>query len=375
MLRTEGRPLVQQLGNGRQIAIALVRASDVVRLPGIEDLGLFHFNVRLGLGKTRINKEIQATIGKRGEHDLFPAYHNGLTLITSKLNPKDGAIELTDLSVVNGCQSLLALRDSQGFLSDALRLIVKVIEVGADKTLAETITFRSNNQNPVNIRDQRATDAIQRDLQRQVRDAFAGRFDYLVRRGETPQASEFIENDKAAQLILAIRREEPWSAVRRTRLFDDEYHRIFNRDVDAFKIRAAFLIDKAVEAVRDQLVPALQASFAAIRFTLCHLLAVAVRQSDAGRRFLEAPGDLLRDREQDVVAELRRMAAGIVLSVRFYVKDKEDRAAEAEGAEFFDPKVAFKSKVGVHELERDVVRDIQRDIAKDPETAFGARWR
>jgi AIPR protein len=104
--------------------------------------------VRLGLGRTRINRDIAATLESAAEHALFPAYHNGLTLLTSKIDNDGDRLVLHGVSVVNGCQSLLALRDAKTKLTDALALVVKIVEVGAEGSLADKITFRSNNQTP-----------------------------------------------------------------------------------------------------------------------------------------------------------------------------------------------------------------------------------
>lgn len=76
---------------------------------------------------------------------------------------------LDGVSVVNGCQSLLALYNNRTHLTPELKLLVKVIELGESLDLVDSITYRTNNQNPVNARDLRSTDPIQRDLQAQVR--------------------------------------------------------------------------------------------------------------------------------------------------------------------------------------------------------------
>lgn len=54
--------VMQPLERDVEMAVALVPANELVRLPGIDDLTLFAINVRLGLGKTKINRELAATI-------------------------------------------------------------------------------------------------------------------------------------------------------------------------------------------------------------------------------------------------------------------------------------------------------------------------
>jgi AIPR protein len=166
--------VVKDLEDNVRMAITLVAANELIRLPGIDDLSLFELNVRLGLGKTKINKELAGTIQEeQADHALFPAYHNGITILTESLAVDDeDNLVLDGATVVNGCQSLLALWGNRSSLTPELTLLVKVVQLGDDVELADTITYRSNNQNAVNIRDQRANDAIQRDLQRQVADKY-----------------------------------------------------------------------------------------------------------------------------------------------------------------------------------------------------------
>src|SRR5690606_1746099 len=101
-----------------------------------------------------------------------PAYHNGITILTDELEADEDGLHLKGVTVVNGCQSLLALYGNRGSLTPDLSLLVKAVQLSDSTTLADTITYRSNNQNAVNIRDQRANDAIQRDLQEQVKDDY-----------------------------------------------------------------------------------------------------------------------------------------------------------------------------------------------------------
>jgi len=57
----------------------------------------------------------------------------------------------------------------------------------------------------------------------------------------------------------------------------------------------------------------------------------------------------------------------VVDAVNFYVEEKNSPAEDEEGAETpedFDPKVAFKSRAGVRELENAVLRSIRADARR-----------
>lgn len=364
-------PAIQeQLTDGTKIAFALVPAQVLVELQGIDDLTIFGPNVRLELGNTRINRELRSTIEHQEEHALFPAYHNGLTLLTNRLDIQVDTLVLIDIAVVNGCQSLRALYSRRASLTTELKLLVKVVQLGDDPELADRITYRTNNQNPVNIRDQRSNDRMQRRLQREIDEHYYERLYYAVRQGDKPvsESTPIMDNRVAAQLIMAIWLNEPWDAVRKLRLFDQEYHRVFSRIIDAHKIYLGYRLDELIEAHRSQLRPELQASFASIRFTLAFLVAEMVRQDDLGARLFEDPGKWLPDKEADVIGALEPFVDEAIDSTNFHV---EQSVAEAESeGRTFDPKVVFKSRSGVQALARQVMVFSKRTAMKNPEDYY-----
>jgi AIPR protein len=369
-----GKHTLQDIGNvftaplvdAAQMALALIPATQLVRLPGIENLTLFDLNVRLGLGNTKINRELRQTIKTGSEHALFPAYHNGLTLLTDGLRVTDDGIELDGLAVVNGCQSLLALYRERSALSPDLKLVVKVVELGENAELADQITYRSNNQNPVNLRDQRSTDRIQRDLQEQVRQRYDGALFYEIRRGQPRDEAEgVLDNQLAAQILMAVWLGQPWNAIRKVRLFDQDYHRIFRR-ASADKLALAYLLDQAVQGGRDKLRPELQTAFASVRFAIAFLVGELLRQNDAGAQLLDTPELFLPDRRDEIVEELDRLAEFVVDEINYFVQSREESRRDDPEAAPFDPKTTFKSQAGVREVERQAVQAMKA-IARRPD--------
>ncbi len=348
-----------------QLAVGFVPASELVNLPGIDDLSLFDRNVRLSEGRTRINRELGETIDRPAEHRLFPAFHNGITILTHGLDVTQSAMELDGLTVVNGCQSLLTLHEHRLRISDDLRLLVKVVRIETHTDLADRITYRSNNQNPVDIRDQRSTDVIQRDLQAQVREVYGDRLAYAIRQGEELTAPETIDNKTAAQFLMAVYLAEPWNAVRKVRLFDEDYRRIFNRAVDGHKLFFVHQLARVVDDTKDRLRPEIAASFASIRLTLAYLVASLLRESDRGRELIESPERWLPELESAVREAMARLAQEVVDSVNFYVEEEEREKGDA-----FDPKVVFKSQRGVNGVENEVMRFSRRQARRDESYLF-----
>lgn len=343
-------------------------ATELVRLPGIEDLSIFELNVRLGLGKTRINKELASTIRDASEHALFPAYHNGLTILTRAIDAEESELRLHGVSVVNGCQSLLALYNNRASLTPQLSVLVKIVELGQSLNLVDSITYRTNNQNPVNTRDLRSTDPIQRGLQAEVRENYGSELAYAIRSGEKLDAPAQIDNTTAAQLAMAVCVGEPWNAIRKVKLFDQEYHRVFGRDLNGHKLYLLYQMNRVAYEKRGSLRGDLEASFASVRFTFLHLLAKLLETTDEGHRLLKEPERWLPAKLEDVLTELSNLSDDVVESLNFYIENRETEASD-EGS-LFDPKTVFKSRSGVQDLERDVLSQARRSARRDPGYGF-----
>jgi hypothetical protein len=355
---------VVDLTEQERMAVALVPASELVKLPGIQDYSLFDRNVRLSAGRTKINRELAATVRNPAEHSLFAAFHNGMTLLSSGITSSGRKLTLDGVGVVNGCQSLLALNENQGFLTDNLNVLVKVIEVPKGSGVADLITHRSNNQNAVNLRDQRSTDPVMRDLQGQVRSKYGDEFDFTVRLGEVSQSGNMLDNTTAAQLITAVYLEEPALAVKKLRLFDEDFRRIFNKSIDADKLYFLNLLDQTVRAHKSELGSQLNASFASIRFTLAYLVSEVLKLSAAGKDLLTNPGNFLPAHEANVRDQLAIILGDVIGSTNFHVEES------SEEDEDFDAKVAFKSATGVKRLRVEVIKQSNRQAKRDDEYLF-----
>jgi hypothetical protein len=365
ILSTAAPASALEVGGIAQLAVGFVPATELVAFPGIDDLSLFDRNVRLSEGRTRINRELGETIDRPAEHALFPAFHNGITMLTHELGVTPGTIELDGFTVVNGCQSVLTLHDHRASLTADLRVLVKVVRVQRHSDLADRITYRSNNQNPVDIRDQRSTDVIQRDLQAEVREKYGETFGYSIRQGEDLGAAEVLDNRTAAQFLMAVYVQEPWNAVRKVRLFDEDYRRVFNRDVDAHRLLFVHEFAEVIEGTKGSVRPQLAASFASIRLTLAHLVAQLLRESDRGRQLLAAPNRWLPELAPAVREAIARLASEVVDSVNFYIDEEEREKGDA-----FDPKVVFKSQRGVSDMENEVLRFSRRQARRDEQYLF-----
>jgi hypothetical protein len=133
---------------------------------------LYEKNVRRFLGgRGRVNKGMQQTLQENPER--FGLYNNGITLVVSDFSPAgEGAFELTDPYIVNGCQTsrtiwevLYRKLETGGTGSDpkmdAWRekaehggVVAKIVKVGVNgEVLLEDITRYTNSQNAVREKD------------------------------------------------------------------------------------------------------------------------------------------------------------------------------------------------------------------------------
>jgi hypothetical protein len=192
----------------------------LVQLQGISDQSLFDQNVRGPLGKTAINKAIVTSIREKPLHKSFPLFHNGITIIAGKVDVDSNSITTEDYYVVNGCQSLTALFENQGSLSDDLRILTKFIQLEKDSPLGTIITKFSNNQNGVEARDFMSNNRMQVRLQNEFKATYAGQYVFEIKQGEQLGSGTKITNEEAGLYLMAFDLKEPWAHIEDTKCLE-----------------------------------------------------------------------------------------------------------------------------------------------------------
>jgi AIPR protein len=104
-------------GSTVKMVVAPVSALELVNMEGIKNGELFAYNVRQSLKKTKVNDDIAASIKDQGEHKLFPAFHNGITILCKKVAYSEEKVTISGYAVVNGCQRLTGLYDNKDKIS------------------------------------------------------------------------------------------------------------------------------------------------------------------------------------------------------------------------------------------------------------------
>jgi hypothetical protein len=338
---------------------AAVPVKELINMPGIPDTRLFAQNVRLSLGRTRVNKEIVQTIKTRKEHSRFLTFHNGLTIVANELRLRGRSIRMNHYSVCNGCQSLLAFYENRNSLTDNLEILVRFVRVNGDRSLSEIIAYRTNNQNPISLRDLRSNADTQVQLKAEFDALFSPDTTYMIKRGETSAGIE-LSNELAGQLMLALYVGEPWNAHQKYRIFGEDEKRIFRYGVSAYHIRWAQLMSQTIEQALNGIAYERIRKYSLTGFILIYFVGEMVKYSADGKQFLSDPSAYLKTlktsnpKEDEIIRQVKDLTHLAVTELNFYIKE--------HGEEAYDYKSEFKSPKAVQAINNEILKAFEKDI-------------
>lgn len=248
-----GPVLVDDAFQFRRVVVGRVAVSEVARLVRTHGDRLFERNIRRFLGgRNRVNRDIASTLADPERRRDFFFLNNGLTVLCNQfrhnaLQSRDPTVRVSGLQVVNGQQTSATIRRLVDSLegvdwSDAT-VLVRLYELEReDPDFVAAVTHATNSQNPVDLRDLRANDPVQRRLELGLRDLG---FTYARHRGSAPKGA--ITPEEAAEAVLAVLREQPQAAQgRRHEHFGRLYGTIFTDDLSPAQVAAAVLVQRAL---------------------------------------------------------------------------------------------------------------------------------
>ena len=348
-------------GGAAKLYLVTAKATDLLDLGGISDGSLFAQNVRLNLGRTKVNRDIAKTIDDRTKHLFFPMYHIGVTLICRSVDqPNDEVLEVSDYVVVNGAQSLSVLYRERDRISDDLRVVVKIVEIVDDDSLAREITLSSNNQNAIKPRDLRSTNLLQTRLNAEFEAVDFEGYRYQIKRGEEEDGTP-ISNEEAGRLLLAFDVEEPWSCHQIYKVFDEKYSEIFGRKiVSAWRIILLFKIMSRVEVALGDIGNQAIQRYRLTRYFLMYAISKIIAEDDQAKQVFEDPRGLLEDEDrcERVLDVIESIAKRLCVDLRFELVE-DDNAA--------DYKAVLKSSAQVPKMELKLRRSFLHDVARGRE--------
>lgn len=354
------------------VYVASLRATELVKMAGIENQALFAWNVRLSLGRTKVNKAIAQSVASPAEHKNFMLYHNGLTVLATDVELDEHADELRidRYSVVNGAQSLSTLHDKRSVVSEDLRLLARVVNLDPATDLAAMITRNSNNQNAIGARDLQSNSVIQKRLKEDFRRSFDHQFGYEIKRGEPADSDRMITNEEAARVLLAFDLEQPWTCHQSYRYFDDLHSEIFGRPVvNAKRIVGLIAVRDAVEASLEKLENQLAAYYSVTPYFVMYLVKQALQLDPLGKKFCHDPGQFVEDRGfEAVVKTVRQISDDLIVDLNAELAERE------EAGKPFDHKRELKSANAVRALRGDILPSYEKAVNRKRASSFTEEW-
>src|SRR5262249_15733319 len=129
---------------------------------------LLERNIRryLGLHENRVNVGIRNTLLTPAKRPNFYFYNNGITVVCSKfrhnaLQAENFSVQVEGLQIINGGQTCKTIERTLTAHPDQdysqAYVLLRLYEIGAsDDFIVRDITYATNSQNPVDLRDLRA---------------------------------------------------------------------------------------------------------------------------------------------------------------------------------------------------------------------------
>ena len=231
-------------------------SGELARLTDAYDNRLFDKNIRryLGLAGNRVNEAVAATLREPNQRSNFYFYNNGITITCSQfrynaLQKENWSLQVSDLQIVNGGQTARTVQQMAKEIGPeiaAAEVLVRIYELEKnDAELVEAITFATNSQNPVDLRDLKANDPRQLALARSI--SKLG-YRYRAKREEKPVSSDEFTSAVIAEAVLAIWRRKPHQARFRSRQhFGALYDTIFTPDLNGAQAIVAALVHRHAE--------------------------------------------------------------------------------------------------------------------------------
>ncbi|MBD2279666.1 AIPR family protein [Aphanizomenon flos-aquae] len=260
-LQLSGKAVVEDM-NFSRVLVGRISITEIAALIERHGERLLERNIRryLGLQGNRVNEGIRDTLNS-DEKNNFYFYNNGITLTCDSfsynaLQNGDYQVRVENLQIINGGQTCMTifktLQDANLFQLDLFRqntqayVLVRLYQLPTDNDdLVQKITYATNSQNPVDLRDLRANDNLQRRLEMDIQQL---RFNYRRKRSDTGTRSTDITSGVAAEAILAVWRQKPHQAKFFTREhFGKLYNVIFTEQLNGAQVVIAVQLYRIAE--------------------------------------------------------------------------------------------------------------------------------
>ncbi|MBI4023968.1 MAG: AIPR family protein [Verrucomicrobia bacterium] len=261
VLHFSGKAIVEDF-NFIRVVVGKVPVTEIAELLRRHGDRLLERNIRryLGLYGNRVNEGIRQTLLAPTQRPNFYFYNNGLTLTCRKfdynaLQGENYQVKVEGLQIINGGQTCktveAALRELNGdqLNLDQAFVLVRLYQLPDDGTdLVRSITYATNSQNPVDLRDLRSNDERQRKLELSIEQLG---YQYRRQRSDLAIKPTDISSATAAEAVLSVWRRRPHQAKFMSREhFGKFYDLIFTPDLNGAQVVVATLLFRIAENKR-----------------------------------------------------------------------------------------------------------------------------
>lgn len=219
-LQLSGKAIVEDMEFSR-VLVGRIAVTEIANLIKRHGERLLERNIRryLGLQGNRVNEGIRDTLTSDEKHNFY-FYNNGITLTCENfsynaLQESDYQVRVENLQIINGGQTCMTifktLQEPELLHQNAQAyVLLRLYQLPSEnENLVQKITYATNSQNPVDMKDLRANDQLQ---QRLAMDIEQLGFNYRRKRSDTSTRPTDITSGVAAQAILSVWRKKPHQA-------------------------------------------------------------------------------------------------------------------------------------------------------------------
>lgn len=249
---------IQEDFNYKRVILGRVAVSEIFKLMDEYGDRLLEKNIRRYLGRSIINEQISRTLLSKEKKQNFFFFNNGVTMICDKfryngLQDKDWNVIIDKLQIINGGQTCRTIyqtfKEHPENDYSQVYILVRLYEVNDDEDVVKDITYATNNQNPVDMRDLKSNDELQVLLETSA--AELG-YTYKRKRDNSGNAN-VIPATVAAEAVFAVWRGKPHLAkYKRSEFFDKYYDEIF-KNLNAAQMIVAVSIFRYCDNYRKKL--------------------------------------------------------------------------------------------------------------------------
>ena len=220
-LQLSGKAIVEDMEFSR-VLVGRISVTEIATLIERHGERLLERNIRryLGLQGNRVNEGIRQTL-MSDEKNNFYFYNNGVTLTCDNfsynaLQNGDYQVRIENLQIINGgqtCMTIAKTLQQPNLLTNSAQayVLLRLYQLPSDNDdLVQKITYATNSQNPVDLKDLRANDERQQRLEIDIQQLG---FNYRRKRSETgTRLTTDITSGVAAEAILSVWQEKPQQA-------------------------------------------------------------------------------------------------------------------------------------------------------------------